>query len=96
METIELKVVLEEKQNLETESQNAKAMVGTMQSRKEELEQEIEILKGQVEKLSLVDPTLSIASELGELTVTNLELNKLQEELNKIMKNLEEKDNQLK
>ena len=41
METIELKVVLEEKQNLEIELQNAKAMVGTMQNRKEELEQEI-------------------------------------------------------
>ena len=82
METAELKVVLEEKQNLENELQNAKAMVGTMQSQKEELEHEIYILKGQVEKLSLADPTFSIASELGELTITNLELSKLQEELN--------------
>ena len=73
METIELKVVLEEK-NLETKFQNAKAMVGTMQIKKEELEQEIQLLKQQVEKLSLVDSAFSIASELGELIVTNLEL----------------------
>ena len=34
METVELKVVLEEKQNLEIELQNAKAMVGSIQSQK--------------------------------------------------------------
>ena len=92
VETIELKVVLEEK-NLETKFQNAKAMVGTMQIKKEELEQEIQLLKQQVEKLSLVDSAFSIASELGELIVTNLELINLQEELDQIKKNLVEKDN---
>ena len=54
------------------------------------------MLKGQVEKLSLADPTFSIAFELGELIVTNLELNNLHEELDQIKKNLVEKDNQLK
>ena len=39
---------------------------------------------------------IDVFSELGELTVTNLELNKLQEELDQIKQNLEEKDNQLK
>ena len=68
-ETTKMKVVLEEKKNIETELQNAKAMVGTMQIQKEEMEQEIQILKSQVEKLSLADPTFSIASKLGELTV---------------------------
>ena len=59
------------------------------------MEQEIQLLKGQVEKLSLADPTFSIAYELGELTVTNLELRNLQEELDQIKQNLVEKDNQL-
>ena len=60
------------------------------------MEQEIQILKGQVEKLSLTDPTFSIASELGELIVTNMELGNLQEELDQIKQNLLEKDNLLK
>lgn len=96
VETAELKIVLEEKQNLETELQNTEAMVGTIQGQKEELEQEIQLLKGQVEKLSLTDPTFSIASELGELIVTNMELINLQEKLEKIKKNILEKDNLLK
>lgn len=96
VETAELKVVLEQKKNLETELQNAKAMVGTMQIQKEKMEQEIQLLKSQVTKLCLADPTFSIASELGELTVSNLELNKVQEELDQIKQKLEEKDNLLK
>ena len=95
METVEFKIVLEEKQNLETELQNTKAMVGTIQSQKEELEHEIQILKGKVEKLSLTDPAFSIASDLGELIVTNLELRNLQEELEQIKQNHLEKYNLL-
>ena len=71
-------------------------MVGTMQNQKEELEQGIQLLNSQVEKLSLADPSFSIASELGELIVTNLVLSKLQEELKQINQNIEERDNQLK
>lgn len=96
VDTAKLKIVLEEKKNLETELQNTKAMVGTIQSQKEELEQEIHLLKGQVEKLSLVDPTFSIVSELGKLTITNLELRNLLEELDQIKQNHVEKVNQLK
>jgi hypothetical protein len=96
VETAELKIVLEEKKNLEAEFQNAKAMVGVMQNQKEELEQEIQLLKGQVEKLSLADPNFSISSELGELIVSNLELSKLQEEFDQIKQKFEVKDDQLK
>ena len=53
----------------------------------------IQLLKTQVEKLSLADPTFSISFELGELIVSNLELSKLQEELDQIKQKLEEKDN---
>ena len=89
-------MVLEENENLQAELQNAKAMVGTMQIQKEEMEQEIQLLKSQVEKLSLADPTFSIASELGELGVTNLELGKLHEELDQNKQNVEENYSQLK
>ena len=67
-------------------------MVGTMQIQKEEMEHEIQLLKSQVEKQYLADPTFSIASELGELTVSNLELSKLQEDLDQIKQKLEDKD----
>ena len=60
------------------------------------MEQEILLLKGQVEKLSLVHPSFSIASELGELTVKNLKLGNLQDELDKIKQNLLQKENMLK
>jgi len=46
--------------------------------------------------LYLADPSFSIAFELGKLTVTNLELRNLQEELEKIKQNLIEKDSVLK
>ena len=96
VETTKLKIVLKEKQNLESELQNTKAMVGTIQGQKEELEQKIQLLKGQVEKFSLAYPSFSIAFELGELTVTNMELRNLQDELEQIKQDLLEKDNMLK
>ena len=71
-------------------------MVGTIQGQKEELEQHIQLLKGQVEKISLADPTFSIASEWGELTVRNIELRNLHDELEQIKQDLLEKDNLLK
>ena len=60
------------------------------------MEHEIHLLKGHVDKLSLTNPTFFIASELGELTITNLEFRNLQEELEQIKQNLLEKDNLLK
>lgn len=96
METTELKIVLEEKQNLESELHNTKAMVGTIKGQKEELEQQIQVLKSQVEKMSLVDPSFSIASELGELLVTNLDMRNLQDELDQAKQDILEKENLLK
>ena len=46
--------------------------------------------------MSLTDPNFSIASKLGELSVTNLELRNLHAELNKAKENILEKDNFLK
>ena len=52
VETAELKVVLQEKQVMESELQDTKAIVGTFQNQKEELESQIQILNNEIEKLS--------------------------------------------
>lgn len=81
---------------MESELQNTKAMVGTIQGEKEELEQQIQLLQGQVENMSLANPSFSIASELGELSVTNLELRNAQDELDQAKQDILVKENLLK
>ena len=48
VETAELKVVLQEKQALEIELQDTKAIVQTFQNQKEVLESKIQILKKEI------------------------------------------------
>ena len=96
METIELKIILEEKKNMESELQDTKYIVGIIHSQKQELEQQIQLLKVQGENMSLTNPSFSIASELGELSVTNLDLRNLQDELEKAKQDILENDNLLK
>ena len=96
VETVELKVVLQEKQDLESELQNTKAMVGTVQNQKEELENQIQILKNKVEQMSLADRNFSIAYELGKLSVKDMELKTLQEYLVKTKHDIFEIDKLLK
>ena len=83
VESAELKVVLQEKQALETELLDTKAIVGTFQNHKEVLESQIQIPKNEIEQLSLRDPNFSIANELGKLSVKDMEVNTLQEDLEK-------------
>ena len=71
-------------------------MLGTIHGQKEELEYQIQLLKGQVENMSLADPSFSIASELGELLVTNLELRNVQDELDQAKQDILVKDILLK
>ena len=96
VETAELKVVLQEKQALENELQDTKAIVGPFQNQKEELESQIQILKNEVEQMSLVDPNFSIATELGKLSVKDMEMKTLQEGLAKAKQYILEKDKLLK
>lgn len=70
-------------------------MVGTFKTQKEELEHHIQSLKTQVEQLSLVDPNFSLVSELGKVPVKDLEFKKLQEDLNKVKQDLQEKGKSL-
>ena len=46
--------------------------------------------------MSSTDPSFSIACELGELLVTNLELKNLQDELHQVKQDILEKNNLLK
>ena len=48
VQIVELKIVLQEKDSLENELQNTRAMVGTFDTWKEELEYQIQSLKSQV------------------------------------------------
>ena len=92
VETVELKVVLQEKQALETELQDTKAIVGTFQNQKEILEIQIQILENEIEQLSLKDPNFSIANELGKLLVKDTEVKTLQEDLAKAKQDTLDKD----
>ena len=88
VETMELKTVLQEKEVLQTELQNTKAIVGTIRDEKDALEDQIKSLKEKVDKMTIVDPSLSLASELGILFVKQLELKNAQEQLKEVKKNL--------
>ena len=92
VETTKLKVVLQEKQALETKLQDNKAIVGTFQNHKEVLESQIQILKNEIEQLSLTDPNFSIANELGKLLVKDMEVKTLQEHLAKAKQDALDKD----
>ena len=69
VQTVELKTVLQEKEVLHTELQNTKAIVGTIRDEKATFEDQIKALKEKVDNMTIVDPSLSLASELGSLSV---------------------------
>ena len=51
--------------------------MGTFKNLNEELENQVESPKKQVQQLSLTDPNFSIATELGKLSVKDLDLKTL-------------------
>ena len=81
---------------MESELQNTKAIVETYQNMKEELENQIQILKNKVEQMSLFDPNFSITSELGKLSIKDMELKTLQEDLAKARQDIFENHKLLK
>ena len=72
--------------------QNRKAIVGTIKDDKFSLEGHIKSLKEKVDKMSIVDPSISLASELGSLSVKELKLKKVQDELEEAKQSLLDKD----
>jgi len=95
VQTSELNTILQEKKVLENELQNTKAIVGTFKDQKEVLENQVMILKYQVDKLSLSDPNFSLVTEIGELAIKDLEFKKVQEELEKAKQEIKDKDKSL-
>lgn len=93
VQTVELKIVLQEKEVLQTELKNTNAIVDTIRDEKASLEDQIKDLKEKVDNMTIVDPSLSLAYELGILSVKELELKNAQEELDKVKKTLENKIN---
>ena len=62
-----LQIVLQEKQVLEDKLQNTKAVVGTIKDQKEMLENQVKLLKDQVDQMSLSNPNFSLVTKIGEL-----------------------------
>ena len=91
VQTIELKTILQEKEILQTELQNTKAIVGNIRDEKVALEDQIKSLKEKVDNMTIVDPSLSLASELGRLSIKELELKNAQEEVVEVKKTLADK-----
>ena len=77
VQTVELKIVLQEKEVLQTKLRNKKTIVGTIKDEKTALEDRIKALKEKVNKMSIADPNITLASELGNLSVKELELKKV-------------------
>ena len=91
MQTIELKTVLQEKEVLQTKLQNTKAIVVTIKDEKATLEDHIKKLNEKFDNMTTVDSSISLASELGSLSVKELELKNTQEELTEAKKTLANK-----
>ena len=91
VQIVELRTILQEKEVLQTELQNTKAIVGTIRDEKVALEDQIKALKEKVDNMTIVDRSLSLASELGSLSVKELELKNAQEDLVEVKKTLADK-----
>ena len=77
---------------MQTELQNTKDIFGTIKDQKSSLEDQIKALKEKVDKMSIADPSITLASELGNLSVKELELKKVQEELKEAKHDILDKD----
>jgi len=67
VQTVELKIVHREKEVLQSDLHNTKAIVDTIRYEKVALEDQIKALKEKVDNMHILDPSLSLASELGSL-----------------------------
>ena len=76
---------------MQTELLNTKVIVGTIRYEKDTLEDQIKALKEKVDNTTIVDPSFSLASELGSLSIKEMELKNTQEELAEVKKTLADK-----
>ena len=92
VQIVELKTILQEKEVLQNEIQNTKAIVGIIKDHKNALEDQVKILKVKVDQLSIFDPSLTLVIELWNFSVKEIELRKIQEELQKAKQEILDKD----
>ena len=78
VQTIELKTILPD---LQTKLQNTKAIVGTIKDEKAVLEDQIKKSNEKFDNMTTVDSSITLALELGSLSVKELELKNTQDEL---------------
>ena len=71
---------------------DCQANYAVLNSQKLLLEEQIKLLQEKVNQGSLVDPGFVLASELGSLSVKDVELKKTQDELLMIRKQVQDKD----
>lgn len=91
MQTIELKTILQEKEDLQTELHNTKAIAGTIKYEKAALEDQIKNLNEKFDNMTIVDSSIYLASKLGSLSVKEIELKNTQDELEETKKTLVDK-----
>ena len=66
---------------MQIELQNTKAIVGTIKDEKEALEDYFKKLNEMFDNMTIVDSSITLASELGSLSVKEIELKSAQDEL---------------
>lgn len=81
LQTTELKTVLEENESLQKQLLGNKATIATFTKQKKVLEDQIKLLKEEVDQISSSDTDFNLGTELGILSMKDLELMKMQDEL---------------
>ena len=77
---------------MQTKLQNTKAIVRNIKDEKVALEDQIKALEEKVDKMSITNPSLSLVSDLGRLSIKELELKNSQEEIEEAKQSLLNKD----
>ena len=92
VQTSKLKTVMEEKESLQKQLIDGQDNYAVCNNQKLLLEEQIKLLQEKVDQGSSVDPSFTLASELGSLSVKDVELKKAQDEILLIRKQVQDKD----
>ena len=76
VQTSKLKIVMEEKDSLQKQLIDSQANFSSCNNQKLLLEEQVKLLKEKIDQGSSADPSFSLATELGNLSVKDIELKK--------------------
>ena len=88
----ELKIITKEKDSLQKQLIDNQANFASCNNQKLLLEEQVKLLKEKIDQGSSTDPSFVLASELGNLSIKHVELNKAQDELLLVRKQVHEKE----